>query len=107
MVEETVRQRACMLCGLSVVAPKLIMHDPGYCQTECLQQLPWLDHDYRSIGRHSAMHAYQEPSQATVPMNHLIIGQPTQNTTMAATSPSILARLGNTNRSANSIVQIQ
>ena len=53
------------------------------------------------------MHTTEEPSQATVPMNHLIIGQPTQNTTMAATSPSILARLGNTNRSANSIVQIQ
>jgi hypothetical protein len=88
----------------------MIMHEPGCFHTESLQQLYWPDHDYRSIGRHSAMHAHQEPSQATVPMNHLInliIGQPTQNTTMAATSPSILARLGNTNRSANSIVQIQ
>jgi hypothetical protein len=50
------------------------------------------------------MHAYQEPSQATVPMNHLIIGQPTQNTAMAATSfyqSQHSGSIGQYNRSAN------
>jgi hypothetical protein len=44
-----------------------------------------------TIGRHSAMHAYHEPSQATVPMHHSMTGQHIQNAIRAATNPSMLA----------------
>jgi hypothetical protein len=43
------------------------------------------------IGRHSAMHTYHEPSQATVPMHHSMTGQHIQNTIRAASNPSMLA----------------
>jgi hypothetical protein len=43
------------------------------------------------IGRHSAMHAYHEPSQATVPMHHSMTGQHIQNAIRAVTNPSMLA----------------
>jgi hypothetical protein len=44
-----------------------------------------------NIGTHSAMHAYHEPSQATVPMHHSMTGQHIQNAIRAATNPSMLA----------------
>ena len=44
-----------------------------------------------NIGRHSAMHAYHEPSQATVPMHESITGQHIQNAIRAATTRSIFS----------------
>jgi hypothetical protein len=44
---------------------------------------------YFKIGRHSAMHAYHEPSQATVPMHHSMTGQHIQHTISAATNASM------------------
>jgi hypothetical protein len=41
---------------------------------------------YFKIGRHSAMHAYHEPSQATVPMHHSMTGQHMEEKYIVTTS---------------------
>jgi hypothetical protein len=43
------------------------------------------------MGKHSAKHAYQDPSHTTVPMTHLTHGQHNQIVRMAAINGSTVA----------------